>query len=154
MLDTIIGSLKNEVAGNLTSQFGLDNAAQESVFSATKESVVETVTKQASSEGGLSGLMNLFSQDKNNDSGNAMQDMIGSALIGKLSGNSQIGAEKAGGIKDMILPVVMNLIAGKVQGKSDGISSLLGDAGSGILGNVIGNAVSDKLGDTLGGFFK
>jgi hypothetical protein len=146
MLDSIINSVKGEIGSSLMEKFGLDSNQTDKAFNITEETIKETVTKE-SSGGGLSGIMNLFSSDDNDDKGNSMLDSLGGDLVSKFS--SQLGLDSAvsGGIKAMILSKVTSMIGNKLGSGFDASSllSLIGGGKSEGLGGLVG-----KLGGLFG----
>lgn len=112
MLDNILEQLKNQLGPELMEKFGLDEHKKDQVFSAAKDTIKNGVQKE-STGGGLDGLLNMFSQGANNDAGNAMQDKLGGDLVANLSSKLGIDAEKANGIKEMIMSQVTKLMGDK-----------------------------------------
>jgi hypothetical protein len=140
MLDSIINSVKGEIGSSLMEKFGLDTNQKDKAFNIAEETIKDKVKKETSGNG-LSGIMNLFSSDSNNDEGNSMLDSLGGDLVSKFS--SQLGLDKAisGGIKDMMLDKVTSMIGSKLGSGFD-VSSLLslvgGEKSSGGLGGMLG----------------
>jgi hypothetical protein len=76
-----------------------------------------------------------------------MVNDIVSQLTGKLSSGLNINADASSGIAGKIVPMIMEVINGKLGGKFDAesLSSLIGGDAGGML---------NKAKDLLGGFFK
>lgn len=112
MLDSILDQLKGQLGPELMEKFGLDESKKDQVFSVAKDTITNGVKKEATG-GGLDGLLNMFSKGDNNDSGNAMQSKLGGDLISNLTSKLGIDADKASGIKDMIMSQVTKLMGDK-----------------------------------------
>ncbi len=122
MLDGILDQLKGQLGPELMEKFGLDEDKKEQAFSAAKDTLKNGVQKEASG-GGLDGLLNMFSQGDNDEKGNAMQDKLGGDMVSQLAGKLGIDADKASGIKDMIMSQVTKMTGDK--GGSFDMSSLM-----------------------------
>lgn len=142
MLDEILGKVKNELGGNLMEKFGLSSEQSNKAFDLTKESISETVSKEANG-GNISGLLNLFSSNDNDDNGNSMLESLGKNLSSKFSSNLGVASDKASSMKDDILGKVTSLFGSKL-----GSSFEIGD-----LMNMIGGDKGGILGK-IGGLFK
>lgn len=122
MLDSILDQLKGQLGPEIMEKFGLNESKKDQVFSVAKDTITNGVKKEATG-GGLDGLLNMFSKGDNNDSGNAMQSKLGGDLISNLTSKLGIDADKAGGIKDMIMSQVTKLMGDK--GGNFDLSSLM-----------------------------
>ena len=129
MLSEIIDKLKGELGGDLMEKFGLDSNQKDQALDITKDTISETIQNE-SSGGGLSGIMNLFSSNDNDDEGNSMLESIGSSLSSKFSSKLGVDSEKSGGIASMIMSKVTSLFGDKLGGNFE-IGDLLGMIGGG-----------------------
>lgn len=112
MLDSILDQLKGQIGPELMEKFGLDEDKKEQVFSEAKNSIKNGVQKE-SAGGSIDGLLNMFSKGDNNDAGNAVQDKLGGDMVSQLAGKLGIDADKAAGIKDMIMSNVTKMMGDK-----------------------------------------
>lgn len=143
MLDQIINSLKEQVGGDLMQKVGLDQEQTNGAIETAGDSVKDVI----SGGGGLDlgTVLNLFSKEQNSSAANDLLGKLSSDYLGKLTGKLGLDAGKAASVKDLVIPALMSLLGNKVGGNKDMLSSLLGDAGKGLLGG---------LGDKLGGLGK
>ena len=113
MIDDIINSLKGELGGSLMEKFGLDSNQKDQAMDITKETITDKIS-EATSGGGLSGIMNLFSSNDNDDEGNSMLEGITSTLSSKFSSQLGVDSEKSGGITSMIMEKVTSMFGDKL----------------------------------------
>lgn len=146
MLDDIINNLKGELGGDLMEKFGLDSSQKDQALDITKETLSETIQKETVG-GGLSGIMNLFSSNDNDDDGNSMLENIGSALSSQFSSKLGVDSEKSSGITSMIMEKVTSLFGDKL-GSNFEISDLLGMIGGDNKGGIGG--MLGKIGGMFG----
>ncbi|SDW64548.1 hypothetical protein [Aequorivita viscosa] len=149
MIEQIIGKLKSEIGGQLTSQTELSSGNLDSVFSIVGDVVKSEATKEMLG-GNISSLINLFS-DKPNDAGaNKIQSQMSSGIVGELMGKLGISPEQSNKIVAIALPALLNMIAKKKDGDSNDDSSFLGD----LLGNAGSGGIGGMAKGLLGGFLK
>ncbi|MDB4088516.1 hypothetical protein N9544_02720 [Flavobacteriales bacterium] len=139
MIDDIINSLKGELGGSLMEKFGLDSNQKDQAMDITKETITDKIS-EATSGGGLSGIMNLFSSNDNDEEGNSMLEGITSTLSSKFSSQLGVDSEKSGGITSMIMEKVTSMFGDKLGGNFE-VTDLLG---------IIGGGKSAGLGGMLG----
>lgn len=139
MIDDIINTVKDQIGGDLMEKFGLDAGQKDKALDITKETISDTVSKEAMG-GGLSGIMNLFSSNDNDDDGNSMLDSIKDALSSQFSDKLGVDTDKSGGITSMIMDKVVGMFGDKL-GSNFEIGDLLG---------MIGGGKSDGIGGMLG----
>lgn len=132
MLDQIIGQLKSTVGSDLTGKLGIDAGKVDGILKAAGASVQENLGQGLD----LGSALNLFSKEANNAGANALLGRMGQSFLGKLTGQLGFEAGKAGSIKDLVLPALMNLLSDKVGGKQDMLASLLGGQAKGVLGEA------------------
>jgi hypothetical protein len=146
MIDDIINTVKDQIGGDLMEKFGLDTGQKDKALDITKETISDTVSKEAMG-GGLSGVLNLFSSNDNDDDGNSMLESIKDALSSQFSDKLGVDKDKSGGITSMIMDKVVALFGDKL-GSNFEIGDLLGKLGgakSGGIGGMLG-----KLGGLFG----
>ena len=146
MIDDIINSLKGELGGSLMEKFGLDAGQKDKAMDITKETLTEKISGAASG-GGLSGIMNLFSSNDNDDEGNSMLDNIKDTLSSKFSSQLGVDSDKSGGITSMIMEKVISMFGDKLGGNFE-MGDLLGMIGGGKDGGMGG--MLGKLGGMFG----
>jgi hypothetical protein len=105
----------------------------------TKETITEKISGAATGSG-LSGIMNLFSSNDNDDEGNSMLEDITSSLSSQFSSKLGVDSEKSGGITALIMEKVTALFGDKLGGNFE-IGDLLG---------MIGGGKSEGIGGMLG----
>lgn len=126
-----LNSLLNDNKGAITELLGGLNLSSKEVdktINSTKAVVGDAIAKE--SDGGLGTLLNLFSDDDNSSASNSFLKGIDSSLVKKLISNG-FNKQKAGSIKELIVPFVVKLVASKIGGNSGMLTSLLGGLTSG-----------------------
>jgi endonuclease III-like uncharacterized protein len=121
---TSLFSDKKQAIGALLDNLNLSPQEVTKTIESTEEVVVGALTKETS-KNGLSTALNLFSSNNNSTASNQLLKNLDSDLIKKLISNG-FNKQKAGSIKDKIVPFVVKLLASKIGGKSDILGSLLG----------------------------
>ncbi len=134
MIDQIISSLKDKVGGDLLSKIGLDQSQADGAIKAAGSSVQEVIGGGAD----LSSVLNLFSKDGNNAGGSDLLKTLGSNYLGKLTGQVGLDASKAGSVKDLVLPLLTNMLSEKIGGNKDMLGSLLGGKAKDVVGGLTG----------------
>ncbi|MCB0763885.1 MAG: hypothetical protein R2815_01250 [Flavobacteriales bacterium] len=144
MLERIITSLREQATPELIGKLGLSESQASGSINAAADSV-----KQAIGGGdgiGMDDLLNLFSDKANTANANGIMDNIGGLLKGKLSNEVGLDAAKASGVKEMLMPMLMQLVSKYVGGDSKNLQSLLGGLAEG--------GLAEKAKGMLGGLFK
>jgi hypothetical protein len=145
MLEQLLSTLQKEAGPQLISQLGLNSGQATSSVSAAVDSVKDVL---GGSDGfGLDDVVNLFSSAKNTSGADGILSQIGNVMQGKLTGQAGLNASQAGGVKDMLLPMVTKLISDHVGGDAGKMQGLLG-----ALGN--GGGLADMAKGLLGNLFK
>ncbi len=146
MIDDIINTVKDQIGGDLMEKFGLDTGQKDKALDITKETISDTVSKEAMG-GGLSGVLNLFSSNDNDDDGNSMLESIKDALSSQFSDKLGVDKDKSGGITSMIMDKVVALFGDKLGSNFEigDLLGMLGGAKSGGIGGMLG-----KLGGLFG----
>lgn len=127
-IDALLGENKQAI-GALLGGLNLNSKEVDTTLESTKE-VVENALIQETKKNGLTTALNLFSNDKNSSASNSFLKNIDSSLVKKLVSNG-FDNQKAGSIKELILPFVIKAVASKIGGNSEILSSLLGGLSSG-----------------------
>lgn len=143
MIENIIAQLKEKVGPDLIGKVGLDQGQVDKVLGAAGGSVKDLVGGKGVDMGSV---LNLFSKTANNPGANDLLGRLGQDLVGKLTGQVGLDASKAGNIKDMIMPVLTDLLSEKVGGNAANLKGLLG--GEGLAG------MADQAKSKLGGLGK
>lgn len=148
MLDTLLGTVKNQIGNEIMEKVGVDKSQLDDVMKVVGGSVTKEVAKEAMG-GGVNTVMNLFSNTANTTHAGSLQERITKSvvtnLIEKLGFNEQMSAQ----ITTIVMPVIIGVITKKNAETPDDDPSLLeglfdmamGGAkkqAGGILGNVLG----------------
>ncbi|HEX2617995.1 MAG TPA: hypothetical protein VHL57_10665 [Flavobacteriales bacterium] len=143
MFEQILSQLQGQAVPELISKFGLDPKQANSSVHAAADSVKEVV---GGGDGfGLDDVLNLFSNAQNSSAADGILSNIGSVLQGKLTGDVGLNASTAGGVKDMILPLLTNMLSKHIGGDQNNLQSLFGNLG--------GNGLADMAKGMLGKLF-
>lgn len=135
MIDQLINELKDKVGGDLIGKIGLNESQADGALKAAGTSVQEVIGGQGVD---LGTVLNLFSKDSNTPGANDLLGSLGSNFLGKLTGQVGLDAGKAGSVKDLIMPLLANMLADKIGGNKDMLGSLLGGNAGNLLGDVAG----------------
>lgn len=126
-----LNALFNDNKGAITKLLGNLNLSSKEVdvtIDSTKAVVDDAIGKESS--GGLGTLLNLFSENTNSSASNSFLKNMDTSLVKKLI-SSGINKQKAGSIKELIVPFVVKLISSKVGGNSEMLTGLLSGLTSG-----------------------
>ena len=147
MLDEILETLKGQAAPDLMNKMGLNDQQTSGSINAAAESVKQVI---GGGDGfGMDDMLNLFSEAKNNQNADGILNEIGKVFNTKLTGEVGLNAQQAGGVQSLILPMIMNLLSGKIGGKANNLQSLIGS----FMGGQ-GGGLADMAGGMLKGLFK
>lgn len=146
MIDNIMNMVKDQIGGDLMEKFGLDSSQKDEAINITKETITDKISGAATG-GGMSGIMNLFSSNDNDEEGNSMLSDLTSSLSSNFSSKLGVDADKSGGISSMIMEKVTALFGDKLGGSFD-IGDLMGMIGGGKSGGIGG--MLGKLGGLFG----
>ncbi len=146
MIDNIMNMVKDQIGGDLMEKFGLDSSQKDEAINITKETITDKISGAATG-GGMSGIMNLFSSNDNDEEGNSMLSELTSSLSSNFSSKLGVDADKSGGISSMIMEKVTALFGDKLGGSFD-IGDLMGMIGGGKSGGIGG--MLGKLGGLFG----
>lgn len=131
MFDQILSTLSQQATPELMSKLGLSEKQATGSVHAAADSV-----KQVIDGFGLDDVLNLFSNAKNTANADGILSNIGQVLSGKLTGQVGLDAAKAGGVKDMLLPMITNLVSKHVGGDANNLQQLVGGFGGGDLAGM------------------
>jgi hypothetical protein len=146
MLDEILSTLKNQATPELMNTIGLNQQQTEGSINAAADSVKQVI---GGGDGfGLDDMLNLFSSAQNNTNAEGILNNIGQVFSGKLSSDVGLSAQQSSGVQALLLPMIMNLISGKVGGNANNLQSLIGA----FTGN--GGGLAAMAGGMLKGLFK
>ncbi|HMU14862.1 MAG: hypothetical protein JST41_04125 [Bacteroidetes bacterium] len=146
MLDEILSTLKSQAAPELMNTIGLNAQQTDGSITAAADSVKQVI---GGGDGfGLDDMLNLFSSAQNNSNADGILSNISQVFNGKLTSDVGLSAQQAGGVKDLLLPMIMNLISGKVGGNANNLQGLL----SAFTGQ--GGGLAEMAGGLLKGLFK
>lgn len=147
MLDEILETLKNQAGPDLMNKIGLNEQQTQGSINAAADSVKQVI---GGGDGfGLDDMLNLFSEAKNNQNADGILNDIGKVFNNKLSGEVGLNAQQSGGVQSLILPMIMNLLGGKVGGNANKFQSLI----SSFMGGQ-GGGIANAAGGMLKGLFK
>ncbi len=146
MLDQIINSLKSEVGGEILSKTNLPSDKLDDVFSIVGKVAGEKVMGEMSG-GGLSTVLNLFSNQANSGAANQLQSSITNSVVSGIVSKLGLSQGVANTIAGIVIPALMNLITKKNSQTPDNDPSPLNEIFGG------GGGLGGKVGKILGKFF-
>ena len=145
MLDQIISTLKSEAAPALMEKLGLNEQQTHGSIHAAAQSVQEVIS--GGNGFGMDDVLNLFSQAKNSSAADGILSNIGQVFNNKLTGQVGLNAQQAGGVQQMLLPMITDLVSKHVGGDAGNLGGLL-------KGFTSGGGIADMAKGMLGGLFK
>ena len=145
MIDSILNALKGEVGNQIIEKANIPSDKLDDVMSVIGDSAKSEVMSQMTS-GGLSTMMNLFSNNSNSNSANQLQSNIQNSIVSGLIQKLGLSDGVANTISQIVVPALIGLITNNNNKTPDDDPSPLTD----IFGKVAGNK---GLGDALGGLF-
>lgn len=132
MFDDIINSLKDEVGGSLMEKLGLSNEDAGKAVDIAGDTVKEVMERD--SDGfGLDDILNLFSNDKNNETADNLENNISTHLSQNLTEKMGLSSDMISSIKSMILPILLNLITSKLGGDGNKVNDIFGENIGGLI---------------------
>jgi hypothetical protein len=149
MLEQLINSLKSEVGGQLVSQTNLPAGQLDKVLSIIGHETKKEVDGQMVG-GNLSDLMNLFSDNPNNEGANNLQSNISSGVISNLTSQLGLSPEISKNIAAIALPVLVKMITERNNTTPEDDPSPLNDLFGGTGKDALLGGVAKNL---LGKFF-
>ncbi len=143
MLDQVIASLKQEAMPELMSKLGLDSGQADRSVQAAGSSLKEVLSGNHGFA--LSDLAGLFNTTAKSGGADAVLAKLGTVLQGKLTGQAGLGEGQATDVRQLLMPLLTNVVAKHVGGDASKLQALLG-------GN--GGDLAEKAKGLLGGLFK
>ncbi len=144
MLDQILNGLKGQIGDKLTQIPGFNANQIDDVIGITGEVVQEKVSSQLTG-GGVSTLMNLFSNSSNNSAADSLQNSITEGIVSKLMSKLGLNSSIASSIAGVIVPMVISKITGE--------NSKTPDDDPSPLANLFGGGDSNSIGGMLNKLF-
>ena len=144
MLDSILGTLKDQVAGKLETEAGVESSNVGGVMDVVKSVAMDKIGGEMLS-GGLSSVMNLFSGKSNSTAADGLQTSLTTGVVNGLIEKMGFSKEKSSTVTNIVVPVLINLISKKNDETAEDDASPLK--------SLFGSAAASGLGDKLGGFF-
>jgi uncharacterized protein YidB (DUF937 family) len=150
MISSLLDQLSPELISEMTQKFGLDKSKAAEAVDTTKDSLVESLTKEVSG-GNFDGILGMLNQGSG-----LTQNPMFKSLLGNLSGSfaSRLGIspEIALSIASFVLPKIIAAVSNSKDGNMDKTDLIK------MLGQSSGKAIADKASDLLkgglGGLFK
>lgn len=151
MWQEILNKAKENLTGEIQNKAGLDRGKSEKSIEMAGESTREVLTEEAK-QGNVQQIMGLFRGSNPASSGNPLVQKISNSLSGKLVGQLGLSQQAAGGVEQIVLPYLLNLVNQKTGGSDSAPSpqslmALLGGK------DAIPGGIADKLKNGLGGMF-
>lgn len=142
MLESIINNLKGQVGNDLMSKAGLNVNQIDKVMDVSGDAAKETFMSKLSPDN-IGSMMNLFSNNANNNQADSMQQEFSTNLVSGLI--SKVGLSKpiADTVSGIIVPKLIGLITNKNSETPDDDSSsimgMFGGSGNDMLGGLTKN---------------
>lgn len=144
MLNELLPLLKDKVGADLMNKVGLDANKTDGALNAASSTVTELLGGKGIDMGTV---LNLFSKDTNTAGANDLLGQLGRNYLGKLTGEVGLDAAKANSVKDLVMPVLTNLLSDKIGGNAGALQGMLGNLGG-------GGDIADMAKGMLGKLFK
>ena len=145
MIESIIGSLNEEVSSGLMNKFNLNSQEIDKTLDVAQNTLTEVVSKESSS--GLEGMLNLFSGEKNTGMADGILAGLSASLTTNLIEKLGFDSTKAEGITKFIVPVITKLLSSKISGKKENLLSMFEGNGNSALSDLAGGFVKNKMKD-------
>lgn len=131
MLDELVNSLKGQVGNSLIEKIGLTEQQSDRSLNAAGNSVVDVLGGGDGID--LGDVLSLFSKNQNTNGADDLLGQLGNTFKSKLQGDVGLSSEKASGVRDLVLPILMSLMSDKVDGNKNALSGMLGGLAGGLL---------------------
>lgn len=157
MLEQLLSGLQNEALGAINDHPDVPNEKIGDIMNVIGNVTKEHVAKEATNSNGLGNLMNLFSNNDNNQGANSLQGNIMNSVVEGLMGKAGLGKSGATAAASAILPMVLKAITSKNNKTSADDSSPLMDIFGSVLSGAMSGGKSSGTGSilgALGGLFK
>ena len=150
MLDQLMNLVKQYSGDAIINNPDVPNSQNEEVMSTASGSIMDT-WKGMMGGGGAASVLNLFSQNNNEDVTNhPVTQNVSSNLITTLMNKFGFDSNKAGGIASSLIPMVMSKLVNKTNDSSDNSFDLQGIFNS-LSGNKTGGMDISSLVSKFGG---
>lgn len=145
MLEQLLQGLQGQVGKEVQDKIGVDSDMMSKIMSIAGGAASSQVSKEMKN-GGISTVMNLFSNQENNASANSLQSNITNSIVSSLVEKLGFDNSKASMITSMVLPAIMNMVTQKNSETPDNDSSPI-EA-------LFGGQKKSIITSLLGGLFK
>lgn len=145
MIEAILNTLKGEVGSQIMEKANIPSDQLDDVLNVIGDSAKGEVMNQMTS-GGVSTLMNLFSNNSNSGSANQLQSNIQNSIVAGLIQKLGLSESVSNTISQIVVPALIGLITNKNSATPDDDPSPITD----IFGKVTGKK---GVGDILGNLF-
>ena len=126
MLENLLGTLKSEVGDQILNQTQLQQGHLDGIFNILGDVAKKEVTGHILG-GGLSNVMNLFSNQQNNNAANQIQSNIHSGVIDGLVSKLGLSPDVSKNVAAVAVPALINMITKKNSATPDDDPSPLHD---------------------------
>ena len=142
MLEQLLEGLQGQVGQEIQEKAGVDSGMMSQIMKMAGSVTTQHVAKEMMG-GGLSNVMNLFSNNDNNEGANSLQSNISSGVVSNLVEKLGLDHGKASMISSMVIPAIMSMVTKKnSQTPEDDASPLQelfgGESGGGIASKIAG----------------
>lgn len=144
MIDQILSTLKKDAAPQLISKLGLSDAQASDSVNAAASSVQEVLGGKGINASDIAGL---FGDGRKGDATSAIEEKLGSSMIGNLMHKAGLSQEQASKVQALLMPMLVNMVSKHVGGDGNKLQGLLAGLGGG------DEDIADKAKGMLGGLF-
>lgn len=149
MLEKLLGSLKSEVGGQVINQAQLPPEHLDGIFKVIGDVAKKEVSGQILG-GGLGNVMNLFSNQQNNEGANQIQSNLHSGIIDGLVSKLGLSPEMSKNVALLAVPALINMVTKHNNTTPDNDPSPLHD----IFGTGQSSGIGGIAKNLLGKFLK
>jgi len=150
MLEELLSGLKNDALGTINNHPDIPNEKLDDIMDVIGNVTKEHVAKESTNSGGLDNLMNLFSDNENNQQANSLQNNMMNSVIDGLMKKTGLGKSGASAAASAILPMVLKSVTEKNSSTPANDASPLAD----IFGSVLSAGKDSADSSLLGGLGK
>lgn len=148
MIEQLLAGLKNEALGAINDNQEIPNSKLDSILDVIGSVTKNEVAKETSNSG-LGNIMNLFSDDDNNDGANSLQGNIMENVISGLTKKSGLGEGAAKMAASVILPMLLKKITQHNNTTAPDDSSPIMDIFGSLISGNSGGGIMGTLGKLL-----
>lgn len=145
MIEQLLKSIQGEIGAKVQEKAGVDSDMMSQIMKMAGGVATQQVAKKMMG-GGLSDVMNLFSNNDNNSGANSLQNNITNNVVSNLVEKMGLDKGKASMISTMVIPAIMNMVTKKNNETPDDDASPLQD--------LFGDNKGGGIADMIGGFLK